>query len=395
MSGRGREVILGIGGGIAAYKAADLLRRLQDQGYLVTVVPTPSSLNFVGTSTWEALSGREVNTEVWQNVSKVTHVSLAAKADFFLIAPATADLIARIAAGRADDLLTNLIMASDKPKFLVPAMHPNMWSNPATQANVAILQSRGFVVMQPAVGRLTGDEIGVGRFPETPEILKEFNLITQKASDLIGKRVLVTAGGTREAIDPVRFIGNNSSGKQGLAIAKAASMRGAKVHLIAANMPNCAEEGIQISHVKSADDVQQVLQKEFERCDLLIMVAAIADAKPKSFSVGKIKKSLFGSIELESNPDILAELSKMARSNQVLVGFAAETSDLLGSALEKLKKKGLNLIYVNDVSNGAIFGSEETQGMILINTGERIDVATTTKGALANLLLDKAIEQLG
>lgn len=395
MSGRQREVILGIGGGIAAYKSCDLLRRLQDAGYLVTVVPTPSSLNFVGTSTWEALSGREVNTQVWQNVSKITHVSLAAKADFFLIAPATADLIARIAAGRADDLLTNLVMASDKPKFLVPAMHPNMWANAATQANVETLQSRGFVVMQPAVGRLTGDEIGAGRFPQTEEILREFNLLTHKASDLIGRRVLVTAGGTREAIDPVRFIGNNSSGKQGLAIAKAASMRGASVHLIAANMPNCAEEGMQISHVKSAQDVQQVLQREFAKCDMLVMAAAVADAKPKLFSVGKIKKSLFSSIELESNPDILTELAKSVRGNQVLVGFAAETSNLLDSATSKMQKKGLNLIYVNDVTDGAIFGSEQTQGMILTNTGERIEVATTTKDALADLLLDKAIEQLG
>lgn len=232
---RAREVILGVGGGIAAYKSCDLLRRLQDRGYLVTVVPTPSSLNFVGAATWEALSGRPVTTQVWERVDEVRHISLAKSADCAIIAPATADLIARIAAGRADDLLTNLILAIDVPILVVPAMHPQMWLDPATVANVATLRSRGFKVMEPEVGRLTGDDIGPGRFPETAAIIENFEEAIGAKKDFLGRKVLVTAGGTREAIDPVRYIGNRSSGRQGAAVASAALNRGAEVTLIMAN----------------------------------------------------------------------------------------------------------------------------------------------------------------
>ena len=212
MSQQGPEIILGVGGGIAAYKSCDLLRRLQDRGYQVTVVPTPASLNFVGKATWEALSGRPVSAQVWENVHTVPHISLADKSEFFVIAPATADLIARLAAGRADDLLTNLVLASNAPKMLVPAMHPSMWLDPATISNVKTLRERGFRVMEPEVGRLTGDDQGQGRFPETSSIIRNFDEMTGNVSDLLGKKVLVTAGGTRESIDPVRFIGNKSSG---------------------------------------------------------------------------------------------------------------------------------------------------------------------------------------
>ena len=222
-----REVILGVGGGIAAYKSCDLLRRLQDRGYQITVVPTPSSLNFVGAATWEALSHRAVTTQVWERVDEVRHISLANKADALIIAPATADLIARITAGRADDLLTNLVLALDVPVLIVPAMHPQMWLDPATQENVKILRSRDFTVLEPAVGRLTGDDYGQGRFPETQVIISEFEKLVDVKKDLLGKKVLVTAGGTREAIDPVRFIGNRSSGRQGAAVARAARDRGA------------------------------------------------------------------------------------------------------------------------------------------------------------------------
>ena len=221
------EILLGVGGGIAAYKSCDLLRRLQDLGHSVTVVPTPASLNFVGKATWEALSGKAVNTEVWEEVAEVNHVKIGDSAQYILIAPATADLIARIAAGRADDLLTNSVLASSAPKMIVPAMHPKMWLNAATQSNVAKLRELGFLVMDPASGRLTGADSGIGRFPETSEILNIFNTQVAVKHDLAGKRILVTAGGTREAIDDVRFIGNRSSGKQGIAIAKAAAARGA------------------------------------------------------------------------------------------------------------------------------------------------------------------------
>jgi phosphopantothenoylcysteine decarboxylase/phosphopantothenate--cysteine ligase len=394
MSLVGREVVLGVGGGIAAYKSCELLRRMQDRGYSITVVPTPSALNFVGKATWEALSGRPVNTQVWENVHTVPHIALAESADYFLIAPATADLIARLAAGRADDLLTNLVLASDAPKILVPAMHPSMWLDPATVANVKTLRTRGFIVMEPDVGRLTGSDSGPGRFPEVPAIIKNFDEITGNIQDLVGRRILVTAGGTREAIDPVRFIGNKSSGKQGIAIAKAARNRGAQVHLIAANFDTTDLQGIEVSKVESAADMHTVLLEQFPSCDVLIMSAAVADAKPKIFAIDKIKKALLGSIELEENPDLLASLTSI-KQNQVVIGFAAETKDHLQEARRKLEAKGLDLIYVNDVSGGAIFGQEQTMGTILLRNDADIAVKEVSKDALGNLLLDHAIRQLG
>ena len=394
MSLLGREVILGVGGGIAAYKSCELLRRLQDRGYLLTVVPTPSSLNFVGKATWEALSGRPVNTQVWESVHTVPHIALAERANFFLIAPATADLIARIAQGRADDLLTNLILASDVPKMIVPAMHPSMWLDPATVANVKTLRDRGYLVMDPEVGRLTGDDIGPGRFPEVPSIIHNFDQMTGHTQDLKGKRVLVTAGGTREAIDPVRFIGNKSSGKQGIAIAKAAAARGADVHLIAANFDTDSLSGIHVTKVESTSDMKQALDSNFDQCDILIMSAAVADARPKNSAIDKIKKTFLGSIELEENPDLIATVSAR-KSHQVIVGFAAETKDHLQEARRKLESKGLDLIYVNDVSGGAIFGQDQTMGTILLRNDADIAVKEVSKDALGNLLLDHAIRQLG
>ena len=394
MSLLGREVILGVGGGIAAYKSCELLRRLQDRGYLLTVVPTPSSLNFVGKATWEALSGRPVNTQVWESVHTVPHIALAERANFFLIAPATADLIARIAQGRADDLLTNLILASDVPKMIVPAMHPSMWLDPATVANVKTLRDRGYLVMDPEVGRLTGDDIGPGRFPEVPSIIHNFDQMTGHTQDLKGKRVLVTAGGTREAIDPVRFIGNKSSGKQGIAIAKAAAARGADVHLIAANFDTDSLSGIHVTKVESTSDMKQALDSNFDQCDILIMSAAVADARPKNTAKDKIKKTFLGSIELEENPDLIATVSAR-KSHQVIVGFAAETKDHLQEARRKLESKGLDLIYVNDVSGGAIFGQDQTMGTILLRNDADIAVKEVSKDALGNLLLDHAIRQLG
>ena len=394
MSLLGREVILGVGGGIAAYKSCELLRRLQDRGYQITVVPTPASLNFVGKATWEALSGNPVSTQLWENVHLVPHIALADRANFFLIAPATADLIARITAGRADDLLTNLVLASDVPKMLVPAMHPSMWLDPATVANVATLRERGFLVMEPAVGALTGGDVGPGRFPETAAIIEVFDSLTGNSQDLLGKTVLVTAGGTREAIDPVRFIGNRSSGKQGIAIALAARNRGAKVHLIAANVDTSVLTGMTVTDVESADQMHKALLQHFPNCDILIMSAAVSDAKPKQQSQQKIRKAFFGSIELVENPDLLADVSR-SKKDQVLIGFAAETSDHLPEARRKLERKGLDVIYVNDVSGGAIFGKSLTMGTILIRNEADIAVKEVSKDALGNLLLDQAIRQLG
>ena len=394
MSQLGPEIVLGVGGGISAYKSCELLRRLQDRGYQVTVVPTPSSLNFVGKATWEALSGRPVNVQVWENVHTVPHISLAEQSEYFVIAPATADLIARLAAGRADDLLTNLVLASNSPKMLVPAMHPSMWLDPATVANVQTLRDRGFKVMEPEFGRLTGSDEGQGRFPETASIVKEFDEMTGNISDLVGIRVLVTAGGTRESIDPVRFIGNRSSGKQGIAIALAAKKRGALVHLIAANIDEKDVKGIQTTHVVSTQEMHEVLTEQFPQCDILIMSAAVADARPKLASFEKIKKSLLGTIELTPNTDLIAEMSK-SKTNQLMIGFAAETKDHLQEARRKMESKGLDLIYVNDVSGGAIFGKDKTMGTILTRNGADIAVKEVSKDALGNLLLDQAIRQLG
>jgi phosphopantothenoylcysteine decarboxylase / phosphopantothenate---cysteine ligase len=394
MTLQGREVILGVGGGIAAYKSCELLRRLQDRGYVITVVPTPASLNFVGTATWEALSSRPVNTQVWESVHTVPHIALAERADFFLIAPATADLIARLAMGRADDLLTNLVLASDVPKMLVPAMHPSMWLDPATVANVNTLRQRGFIVMDPEVGRLTGNDIGPGRFPETAAIISRFDEVTGQVQDLKGVKVLVTAGGTREPIDPVRFIGNRSSGKQGMAIANAAKNRGAQVQLIAANCDVASLSGIDVIHVETTLEMQSTLQAHFDSCDILIMSAAVADARPMRISEQKIKKATLNSIELQQNPDLLAELSPR-KGKRVMVGFAAETKEHLQEARRKLESKGLDVIYVNDVSGGAIFGQDTTMGTILLRNEADIAIKEVSKDALSNVLLDHAIRQLG
>jgi len=394
-----REVILGVGGGIAAYKSCDLLRRLQDRGYRVTVVPTPSSLNFVGVATWEALSGRAVTTQVWERVDEVRHISLANNADALIIAPATADLIARIAVGRADDLLTNLVLAIDAPILIVPAMHPQMWSDPATQSNVEILRKRGFAVMEPAIGRLTGDDVGQGRFPETQAIIAKFEEGIEIEKDFLGKKVLITAGGTREAIDPVRYIGNRSSGRQGAAVARAARDRGAQVQMIFANPQLSPDElaeldGIEIVNVETATEMYQALERSFPESDFLVMSAAVADARPSQYSEGKIKKGELRDIELIENPDLLKSIAKL-RTKQVVVAFAAETNNDLAAAQAKMQAKGANILYLNNVSNGAIFGALDTEGFIITSNGAHIPVPLTSKDTLAELLLDQALNQLG
>lgn len=394
MQGFNREIILGVGGGIAAYKSCDLLRRLQDHGFAVTVVPTPSSLNFVGKATWEALSGRAVTAEVFENVEEVRHVSLAKNADFIIIAPATADLIARIAAGRADDLLTNVVLAADVPILVVPAMHPQMWNDPATLANVETLRARGFIVLDPEIGALTSGDIGQGRFPETATILRALSEISERSFDLLGKRILITAGGTREPIDSVRFIGNQSSGKQGFAVARGALRRGATVTLIAANTNLDDIDGVRTVHVQSAQEMLDVLVKEFEQCDLLVMAAAVADARPESVVIGKIKKSEYESINLVENPDLLKTILAN-KSHQVVIAFAAEESHDVEAAQAKLSSKGADILYLNDISHGDIFNSETTYGEIFIKDSASVKVAMTTKDTLANQLLDQAVLKLG
>ena len=394
MSSAKREIVLGVGGGIAAYKACDVLRRLQDLDFSVTVVPTPSSLNFVGSATWEALSGKAVTTQVWENVEEVKHVSLADTAEAIIIAPVTADLLARLAQGRADDLLTNVISASKAPKFLVPAMHPQMWLNETTQENVRVLKSRGFAVMQPDTGRLSGDDSGVGRFPETSEIISNFLEHIGSVQDLKGKKFLISAGGTREAIDPVRYIGNRSSGKQGAAIAAEARNRGASVTLVLANSNLADIAGIECIRVETAQEMHSALKERMSDCDVLVMTAAVADAKPAHLATDKIKKSDFNSIELVSNADILADLSSQAKDSQVIVGFAAETTRIEEHGLQKLKSKKLDFIYVNDVSEGAIFSSDSSEGYLLSADGQSTHIAQTSKAKVARVILDNVVSRL-
>ncbi|MFM6841591.1 MAG: bifunctional phosphopantothenoylcysteine decarboxylase/phosphopantothenate--cysteine ligase CoaBC [Candidatus Planktophila sp.] len=386
-----REIILGVGGGIAAYKACDLLRRLQDSGFAITVVPTPASLNFVGKATWEALSGRLVTTDVFESVEQVRHVSLAKVAEAIVIAPATADLIARIAAGRADDLLTNLVLASEAPILVVPAMHPAMWFNEATQSNVRTLRSRGIDVMEPAEGALTSGDTGKGRFPETSEIIDRFTKRTLVKQDLIGKRVLVSAGGTREAIDPVRFIGNRSTGKQGIAIAEEALARGAQVTLIIANSTIEAHPGILRIDVESVNEMSKALSDHFMQSDFLFMAAAISDARPVGVATEKIKKSDYTSINLVENPDVLATLAAN-RSHQFITAFAAETdSDSVNAAQQKMSRKGADVIYLNNVSDGAIFGASHTSGLLINSTGIVETFTDVTKKELAHALVNHSI----
>jgi phosphopantothenoylcysteine decarboxylase/phosphopantothenate--cysteine ligase len=387
------KAILGVGGGIAAYKSCDLLRRLQERNYDVTVVPTPSSLNFVGTATWEALSGKKVTTQVWESVDEVRHVKLAAENDLILISPATADLIARIAMGRADDLLTNLVLASSAIKVLIPAMHPNMWNNTATVANIALLQERGFHVMRPATGRLTGADSGIGRLPDTSEILTYLATVIADTQDLLGKRVLVTAGGTREPIDPVRYIGNRSSGKQGYAIAQVALDRGAEVTILSANVNLPDPIGATVVRVESTEDLELELKRHFQSTDLLVMAAAVADSRPAQVGAEKLKKDSYREISLVENPDLVAQISQQ-KSKQTIVGFAAETSLNVAEANRKLLTKGLDLIYLNDVSAGEIFGSDSTQGVFITAEGKEIPVGKSNKATLAGQLLDLVIDKL-
>jgi len=395
---RGREIILGVAGGISAYKSCELLRRLQDQGFLITVVPTRASLNFVGLATWEALSGRTVPVDLWNNVHEVPHIKLAKSVDAIVIAPATADLIAKMAAGQADDLLTNIILATNAPIIVVPAMHTEMWLNAATIANVALLRSRGCVIVEPDSGRLTGDDVGVGRFPEVSKIVELIDETLHHKADLLGKKVLISSGGTREAIDPVRYIGNYSSGKQGYALAYAAALRGAEVLLVSANSELVDIEGVKTIHVGSAQQMQDVLESHFGNADIVLLAAAVADVRPETVGASKIAKDELRSISLVPNPDIAAALSAK-KVHQIMMGFAAqtETDDQVGlaKAVAKLNEKQLDVIYFNDVSKGAIFGSDLTEGAIIDKSGELVRFPRESKLTLANKLLDLALDKLG
>ncbi|MCX6450140.1 MAG: bifunctional phosphopantothenoylcysteine decarboxylase/phosphopantothenate--cysteine ligase CoaBC [Actinobacteria bacterium] len=390
-----REVILGISAGISAYKSADLLRRLQELNFDVTVIPTQSSLNFVGSATWEALSGHPVQTNLWNNVYDVPHIKLAKMASLIIIAPTTADLLAKIANGLADDLLTNVVLAANAPLILVPAMHPEMWANAATQENVAKLRSRGALVIEPDEGRMTGLDYGVGRYPTVEKIVSQVTKYLEISLPLAGVKVLITAGGTREAIDPVRYIGNRSSGKQGFAIAKAALAQGAEVTLVAANVNLPTPIGAIRIDVESALELHREVIKHFNVTNLLFMSAAVADVRPDKSSDQKIRKSNLQAINLRANIDILADVSE-SKKKQIIVAFAAETSgDMLEEAKRKLVTKKADLLYLNDVTDGAVFGSEQTSGWILDSSGQSDAFDLSNKDTLAFELLKRAMDKLG
>jgi phosphopantothenoylcysteine decarboxylase / phosphopantothenate---cysteine ligase len=392
----GREVILGVGGGVSAYKSAELLRRLQELGLGVTVIPTTASLNFVGLATWEALSGREVPNNLWNNIHDVPHIKLAKKSSAIIVAPATYDLIGKIANGLANDLLTNVIAASTSPIILVPAMHTEMWQNPINQENISKLKKSGIYIIEPEVGRMTGEDTGIGRYPEVNTLINQISEILSINSDYLGKNVLVTAGGTREFLDPVRYLGNISSGKQGLAIAKEARSRGAKVTLISANVDLPAPLGVEIIKVESADQMQAEISSRLNDLDLLVMSAAVADVKPAKRAEAKIRKNELQGIEVVANPDILQEISKRKNSSLVVIAFAAETGgDIEAEAKRKLFAKGAHLIFANDVSQGQVFGQDQTSGIILDSEGNRVDFTQGSKDTLAQVLLDQAKNKLG
>lgn len=409
------HVVLGVGGGIAAYKACELLRRLRatDQagiGADVTVVPTASALRFVGAATFEALSGHPVATDVFSDVPSVAHVATGQRADLVVIAPATADLLARAASGRADDLLTATLLVTRAPVLIAPAMHTEMWTHPATVANVATLRERGVIVLDPAVGRLTGTDSGVGRLPDAEHIDQLAGLLLACRNalprDLVGRHVVVTAGGTREALDPVRYLGNRSSGRQGFAIALVAATRGARVTLIAANTDLPTPPGVRLVPVTDAAGLRTATHEAAfgaDPADAVAMAAAVADFRPVVASGTKIKKEPGVApppLDLTVNPDILAELVTRRGSDAgpVILGFAAETGDADGSVLQhgaaKLSRKGCDLLVVNDVSNGAVFGEPTNAATILGADGSASEVPHGPKVLLAAAICDALAARL-
>ncbi|MEU3607007.1 bifunctional phosphopantothenoylcysteine decarboxylase/phosphopantothenate--cysteine ligase CoaBC [Streptomyces sp. NPDC035033] len=395
------KVVLGVSGGIAAYKACELLRRLTESGHDVRVVPTDSALHFVGAATWSALSGNPVSTEVWETVHEVPHVRIGQAADLVVVAPATADMLAKAAHGLADDLLTNTLLTARCPVVFAPAMHTEMWEHPATQENVATLRRRGAVVVEPAVGRLTGVDTGKGRLPDPGEIFEVCRRILARGvtvPDLAGRHVVVSAGGTREPLDPVRYLGNRSSGKQGYALARAAAARGARVTLVEANTGLPDPAGVDVVRAGTAVQLREAVLKAAADADAVVMAAAVADFRPAVYATGKIKKTDDGgapTIELVRNPDILAELSAdRALPGQVVVGFAAETDDVLANGRAKLARKGCDLLVVNEVGERKTFGSEENEAVVLAADGTETPVPYGPKEALAETVWDLVLPRL-
>ncbi|NEM08508.1 bifunctional phosphopantothenoylcysteine decarboxylase/phosphopantothenate--cysteine ligase CoaBC [Geodermatophilus normandii] len=401
------RIVLGVGGGVAAYKSALLLRALTEAGHEVRVVPTESALHFVGAATFEALSGNPVTTDVWSHVPEVAHVRIGQTADLVVVAPATADLLARAAAGRADDLLTATLLTAHCPVVFVPAMHTEMWLHPATQDNVATLRHRGSIVLPPAVGRLTGPDSGPGRLPEPADVAALARVVLAAGADLLradlaGRRVVVSAGGTREPLDPVRYLGNRSSGKQGWALARVAAARGAEVTLVAANVDLPAPFGVRVVPVGTAEELRTAMLAEAPDSDVVVMAAAVADFRPATVAATKLKKDSASepdAVALVRNPDVLAELVTKRPPGQLVVGFAAETgdadADVLAHARAKLARKGCDLLVVNDVSGGGVFGRPDNSAVVLAADGTATDVPHGTKDAVAAAVWQVVLPRLG
>ncbi|MEV4200106.1 bifunctional phosphopantothenoylcysteine decarboxylase/phosphopantothenate--cysteine ligase CoaBC [Micromonospora globbae] len=394
-------IVLGVGGGIAAYKACELLRLFTESGHRVRVVPTASALRFVGAPTWAALSGQPVADDVWSDVHEVPHVRLGQQADLVVVAPATADLLAKAAHGLADDLLTNTLLTARCPVVLAPAMHTEMWEHPATVANVATLRARGVRVIEPAVGRLTGVDTGKGRLPDPAEIFAVARRVLARGvdapADLAGRHVVVTAGGTREPLDPVRFLGNRSSGKQGYAFARAAVARGARVTLIAANVTLADPAGVDLIRVGTTEELREATLKAAVDADAVVMAAAPADFRPAVYAPGKIKKADDGSaptIELVTNPDIAAELGRRRRPEQVLVVFAAETGDAEANGRAKLARKRADLIVVNEVGPDKVFGADTNAATVIGADGSVVRMDERSKEDLADGVWDLVATRL-
>lgn len=449
------RVVLGVGGGIAAYKAALVSRLLSEAGHHVVPMPTRAALEFVGAPTWEALTGEHVSESVFDRVDTVNHVAQGQAADLVVIAPATADLMARLAHGHADDLLSTTVLATSAPVLLAPAMHTEMWHNPATQRNVALLREHGHTVMEPATGRLTGTDSGPGRLPEPQQIVDAALALAERAARapgagpsgaasssagaptdsaaagsagsvapahdaagapatggdaprsgaLAGRRVLVTAGGTREALDPVRFLGNRSSGKQGVALARAAREAGADVHLIAAHVETALPEDLRITRVSSARELEEATLTAAAESDVVVMAAAVADFRPDTVGEHKMKKSEDGTdpvIRLVRNPDILRAV--VARRDergpdQLVVGFAAETGDAEHSVLEfgraKLARKGCDLLVVNEVGTDKVFGRDDTEVLVLSARGGEETSVRGSKDEVARAVVQRIARELG
>ena len=406
---QGKRIVVGVAGGIAAYKAATLVRQLTEAGHSVRVVPTASALRFIGAATFEALSGNPVHAGVFEDVHEVPHVRIGQSADLIVVAPATADLLARAAAGRADDLLTATLLTVRCPVLFAPAMHTEMWLHPATIANVATLRGRGAIVLEPASGRLTGADTGAGRLPEAEEISTLAHLLLDRGDalpyDLSGVKVLVTAGGTREPIDPVRFIGNRSSGKQGYAMARVMAQRGAEVTLIAGHTAGLIDPaGVDVVHVGSATQLRDAVSKHAPDANVLVMAAAVADFRPTHQATSKIKKGPDDSgdptIELVRNDDVLAGAVRARADGQLpnmraIVGFAAETGDGRGDVLfharAKLRSKGCDLLVVNAVGDNRAFEVDHNDGWLLSADGTEAAMEHGSKTLIASRIVDSIV----